>query len=44
MSPHSARDRLKQSIRTLRRLGLEGLVLWRDGGYLLSTDVALELR
>jgi len=43
MSLGSARERLKQAMRVLRRLGLEQLVVWKDGGYLLSTDISIEL-
>ncbi len=43
MSLGSARERLKQAMRVLRRLGLEQLVVWKDGGYLLSTDIPIEL-
>jgi len=43
MSPVSARNRLKQSIAVMRRLGLGDVLKSTRGGYLFSQDVPLQL-
>jgi hypothetical protein len=43
MSPVSGRNRLKQSIAVLRRLGLGDVLKSTRGGYLFSQDVPLQL-
>jgi hypothetical protein len=41
MLPKSGADRVYTAIRTLRRFGLEGILITRNGGYLLSPACAL---
>ncbi|MFT3767593.1 MAG: AAA family ATPase [Minicystis sp.] len=43
MSAESATARVYMAVRTLRSLGLEGLLLTRDDGYLLDPAVAVEI-
>jgi hypothetical protein len=43
MRPEAARKRLRTAIWTLRRLGLEPMLLTRDDGYLLDPFVPLQL-
>jgi hypothetical protein len=43
MSPLSARNRLKQAMRILRRLGMGDLLVWQNGGYFIRPDMPFEL-
>ena len=40
VSPLSARNRLRVALTTLRNLGLRGVLVFRDAGHLLDTEVA----
>jgi DNA-binding SARP family transcriptional activator len=44
MRPDAARQRLRTAIWTLRKLGLEPLLLTRDDGYLLDPAVPIVRR
>ena len=44
LHPESGRARVYTAVRSLRRLGLEGVLVTREEGYLLDPDVALALR
>lgn len=41
MTAASARNRIKQSMAVLRKLGLGDCLLWSDGGYLIDPSVPL---
>lgn len=43
MEETSAKNRIKQSMAVLRKLGLGETLQWRDGGYLLDPSVPLRL-
>jgi hypothetical protein len=41
MLPKSGADRVYTAVRTLRRFGLEGLLITRNGGYMLHPELEL---
>ena len=42
MIRESGNERVYTAIRTLRRMGLEGILLTRDGGYMLNPDLPIK--
>jgi hypothetical protein len=42
MIRESGNERVYTAIRTLRRMGLDGILLTRDGGYMLNPDLPIK--